>query len=237
MTAVVKTVAACPFWCVMTVAPLLWRLPARERRMLALRFYGNLTQREIAEEMGVSQMHVSRLLSRALGWLREAMLSDHTPEWRGVEADEIRVRVDRHDTVITVRGRGEIERDTAGRLRDQLHGALACATARRVVVDLSGVSLLDAAGIAVLQDAVHTSEAGGVELRIAGARPYVERVLTIAGTAHRMAREARDCRNGTVAERRKGDGGIERHVAGQAERQRPDAGQCARGHPGAEGCD
>ena len=65
------------------MARLLLRLPARERQMLAMRFYGNRTQAEIAAELGISQMHVSRLLSRALTWLREAMLSDTPPRWKG----------------------------------------------------------------------------------------------------------------------------------------------------------
>jgi RNA polymerase sigma-B factor len=41
-------------------------LPERDQRMLALKFYDDLTQSEIAEEIGVSQMHVSRLLARSL---------------------------------------------------------------------------------------------------------------------------------------------------------------------------
>jgi RNA polymerase sigma-B factor len=49
-------------------------LPERERRILALRFYGNMTQAEIGERLGVSQMHVSRLLTRALAYLRECLL-------------------------------------------------------------------------------------------------------------------------------------------------------------------
>jgi RNA polymerase sigma-B factor len=48
-------------------------LPARERRILLLRFYGNKTQSEIAAEIGVSQMHVSRLLARSVATLREAL--------------------------------------------------------------------------------------------------------------------------------------------------------------------
>ena len=59
-----------------TVSGLLHRLPWRERRILAMRFYGNQTQAEIAAGFGISQMHVSRLLSRALTWLRQAMLAD-----------------------------------------------------------------------------------------------------------------------------------------------------------------
>ncbi len=49
-------------------------LPEREQHILAMRFYGNMTQAEIGEKLGVSQMHVSRLLARALDYLRECLL-------------------------------------------------------------------------------------------------------------------------------------------------------------------
>jgi len=45
-------------------------LPEREQRVLVLRFYGNLTQAEIGTRLGISQMHVSRLLDKALTHLR-----------------------------------------------------------------------------------------------------------------------------------------------------------------------
>jgi RNA polymerase sigma-B factor len=48
-------------------------LPAREQRILLLRFYGNLTQAEIGDRLGISQMHVSRLLARALDYLRHRL--------------------------------------------------------------------------------------------------------------------------------------------------------------------
>jgi RNA polymerase sigma-B factor len=50
-------------------------LPAREQRILLLRFYGNLSQEEIGGKLGISQMHVSRLQARALAHLR-SQLSD-----------------------------------------------------------------------------------------------------------------------------------------------------------------
>ncbi len=53
---------------------LIKELPQREQRILSLRFFGNLTQSEIAERIGVSQMHVSRLLSRALSTLRAELV-------------------------------------------------------------------------------------------------------------------------------------------------------------------
>jgi RNA polymerase sigma-B factor len=51
-----------------------WReLPPRERRILIMRFYGDLTQAEIAQRLGLSQMYVSRLLARALSHLRTVL--------------------------------------------------------------------------------------------------------------------------------------------------------------------
>jgi RNA polymerase sigma-B factor len=55
---------------------LIRQLPCRQRRILALRFYGDLTQSQIAEKVGVSQMHVSRLLSAALQQLRSGLMGD-----------------------------------------------------------------------------------------------------------------------------------------------------------------
>jgi RNA polymerase sigma-B factor len=52
------------------LGPAMKCLDLREQRIITLRFYGNLTQHEIAEQIGISQMHVSRLISRALGKLR-----------------------------------------------------------------------------------------------------------------------------------------------------------------------
>jgi RNA polymerase sigma-B factor len=67
----------------MTLAPALARLPDREQQILRLRFYGNLTQTEIAQRIGVSQMHVSRLLARSLAMLREALTADDPQPARG----------------------------------------------------------------------------------------------------------------------------------------------------------
>ena len=51
-------------------------LPEREQQVLLLRFHGDLTQSQIAERLGISQVHVSRLLSRTLAVLREHFLAD-----------------------------------------------------------------------------------------------------------------------------------------------------------------
>jgi RNA polymerase sigma-B factor len=57
-----------------TLHPLLARLAPRERRIIHMRFYENMTQAQIAEQIGVSQMHVSRLLTKSLAQMRTGMV-------------------------------------------------------------------------------------------------------------------------------------------------------------------
>ncbi|MGZ5393301.1 MAG: SigB/SigF/SigG family RNA polymerase sigma factor [Mycobacterium sp.] len=57
-----------------TARRLLAKLPERQQQVLMLRFFENMTQTQIAERLGISQMHVSRLLSRALNELRNQAL-------------------------------------------------------------------------------------------------------------------------------------------------------------------
>jgi RNA polymerase sigma-B factor len=59
-----------------SLKPLLEQLPPREKKILLLRFFGNMTQSQIAAELGISQMHVSRLLARTLVQLREGLLAE-----------------------------------------------------------------------------------------------------------------------------------------------------------------
>ena len=56
----------------LSVRPLVDRLTPRERRILALRFYSDWTQQQIADEVGVTQMQISRVLGNTLKRLREA---------------------------------------------------------------------------------------------------------------------------------------------------------------------
>jgi len=182
-----------------TMAGLLLRLPERERQMLAMRFYGNRTQAEIATELGISQMHVSRLLSRALGWLREAMLSDAPPRWEGVNGPEthnIRITVTREVGLRTVRVQGEVDRDTAGRLRMSLRQAVSVAGGERVVVDLAAVPLVDAAGVAALVDAASAAAVAQVELALTGAQPHVACILRVSGLEQLLAEGPRAKRRG-----------------------------------------
>ena len=61
-------------------------LPPREKKILLLRFFKNMTQSQIAEEIGVSQMHVSRLLNRTLEQLRASLERGLTPDGQLVAA-------------------------------------------------------------------------------------------------------------------------------------------------------
>ncbi|TWD74944.1 RNA polymerase sigma-28 (SigD/FliA/WhiG) subunit [Kribbella amoyensis] len=59
-----------------SLKPLLAQLETREKRILTLRFFRGMTQSQIAEEIGISQMHVSRLLARTLTELRAGLLKE-----------------------------------------------------------------------------------------------------------------------------------------------------------------
>ncbi|MFE7958493.1 sigma-70 family RNA polymerase sigma factor [Streptomyces sp. NPDC057413] len=63
------------------------RFPERERRIVVLRFFHDQTQQHIAASVGVSQMHVSRLLSRCLAELRD-MLRHLEPSPQGCRREE-----------------------------------------------------------------------------------------------------------------------------------------------------
>lgn len=168
----------------LTVHALLRRLPARERRLLALRFYGNRTQAEIATELGISQMHVSRLLTRALAWLREAMLSDTPLRWQAgvvpTDARDLSVRTRVVGSVAVVAVAGEVDRDNAGLLRNRLLDAVR-QSVTELAVDLGGVPFIDAAGISAILVAFEAGRGAGVRLRITATRPQVLRTLRVAG--------------------------------------------------------
>jgi len=64
------------------LAPGFRALDERERMILQLRFFDGLTQSQIAQQVGISQMHVSRLIRRSLEKIREEIASDEEPRAR-----------------------------------------------------------------------------------------------------------------------------------------------------------
>jgi len=70
-----------------TLAPGFAKLDKRERYILHLRFFEGLTQSQIAERVGISQMHVSRLIRRSLEKLREEIGELDSPEIMRASSD------------------------------------------------------------------------------------------------------------------------------------------------------
>ncbi|SNY70475.1 sigma-70 family RNA polymerase sigma factor [Paractinoplanes atraurantiacus] len=161
-----------------SLADLLDRMPQRERHLLTMRFQGNHTQQEIGDELGISQMHVSRLLSRALGWLREALLTDAVPPWPGENDEPGMLQV-----IPELGGRarviGEIDRDNTARLRAGVQPLLARTHAgSRLTLDLSRVPLLDAAGAGTLLTLRRAAAGRDVRLELTGMQPHVRQVAS-----------------------------------------------------------
>jgi RNA polymerase sigma-B factor len=170
-------------------------LPPRIQRLIILRFYGNLTQAQIAAEFGISQMHVSRLLHRGLAWLRAALLSDRPPPWNQLhdyhDPKTIKVQIRETSTSIDVQVDGEITADTADRLSRRLHSAVSLAADQgRLTVDLTGVRSIDSTGATVLRDAQRSASLSQVATTIVGLPPQTPsdpaRAETVtADSAHR----------------------------------------------------
>ncbi|WP_250007754.1 sigma-70 family RNA polymerase sigma factor [Actinoplanes sp. M2I2] len=170
----------------LTLRRLLDQLPTRERRILLERFYGNRTQLEIANDLGISQMHVSRLLNRTLEWLRTAMLTEDTPAWHGESTDTAEtnpvVAVRRQPTGLRVVVAGEVDRDNAGLLREALLRLVRRAPAgSRLEIDLAAVPLLAAAGVAALLAVHEAARIRRIEVTAVGVQPFVRRIAAITG--------------------------------------------------------
>ncbi len=168
-----------------TLRRLLPYVPPRERRILEERFYGERTQSEIAADLGISQMHVSRLLSRTLGWLRAAMLSDEMPPWPAGDPDSgeadpvVTTRTDPAG-VVRVAVTGEVDQDNADRLRRHLLRLLDRCGAG-LEIDLRGVPLLDAAGVALLLAVYEAARVRDVTVTATGMQPFVRRIAAVTG--------------------------------------------------------
>jgi RNA polymerase sigma-B factor len=179
-----------------TVEGLVRRLPARERHLLALRFQQDMTQSQIAEELGLSQMHVSRMLSRVLAWLRQGMLSDTVPPWFTTDRQpgDIRVTAHRSGTgAVRVQVTGEVDRDNAQTLRrHRFNGVHRERRSPTIALDLSGVPLMDAAGARALHVVSESARTRGIELRVVHVRPAVRHTLHICGLGPLLPSEARE---------------------------------------------
>ena len=75
-------------------------LPTRERNIVIMRFYHDMTQTQIAERVGVSQMHLSRLLATTLAHLREAVDNDTPHETEGCDIEGFNAAASRSSSLV-----------------------------------------------------------------------------------------------------------------------------------------
>src|SRR6185295_3577768 len=115
------------------------------------------------------------------------MLSDVPPPWIAGEnplcPDGIRIRIGRSNGSVTVRVTGEVDRATADQLRFGLHSAVVAAAHGRLVIDVSGMPLADAAAVAVLREAYRTAALAHVEVTLIAVPPHVAPVIATFGLA------------------------------------------------------
>ncbi|GAB7039286.1 MULTISPECIES: STAS domain-containing protein [Catenuloplanes] len=161
------------------VSALVRRLPAQERRLLALRCRADLTEAEIAGRLHVPPAYVSRALARTFGSLRRGVLAAPAPARPDAARPGITSRVLRSGEV-RVRVTGEIDRDNAPELRHRLLDALG-GNPPAMTLDLAGVPLLDAAGARALRDVLAAARTRGVRISVARVQPAARTVLDVCG--------------------------------------------------------
>jgi RNA polymerase sigma-B factor len=166
----------------LAIKELLRELPPPIRRIIILRFYGNRTQSQIADDIGISQMHVSRLLRRGLAWLRAALLNDAPPPWSRLhdyyEPETMTVQLRQTELSLEVQVDGQIDAQTADRLSRRLHSAVSLAAPYgRITVDLTCATFTDDIGVAVLGDAMMAAVGSEVAMTIVGLPEHMGSIL------------------------------------------------------------
>ncbi|WP_412751608.1 SigB/SigF/SigG family RNA polymerase sigma factor [Krasilnikovia sp. M28-CT-15] len=152
-------------------------LPERDRRILRLYFFGDMTQERIAAALGMSQMNVSRLLRRILDRLRHG-LDDRveTPAEPSHTSTGISVDDTRQASVVTVHG--DVETSA---LRRALVDAVVCTRRGRVVVDLRQAATAGTQTARALVDAYQASGSSGARLVVVDVPPELYHVLCRLG--------------------------------------------------------
>ncbi|GAB1692907.1 SigB/SigF/SigG family RNA polymerase sigma factor [Krasilnikovia sp. M28-CT-15] len=156
---------------------LLHRLPPRERFVIIRYFFGNASQAEIAEALGMSQMNVSRLLRRTLTWLRARL--DGEPEQDGEPVcaqPEIRTYVARSGAVVLA-VHGVVDGPGAQRLRDAVVDAAVRRRPGRIFVDMRHVDAAATETVRALVDGYRACGHSGSSLVVTNAAPPLHDLL------------------------------------------------------------
>jgi RNA polymerase sigma-70 factor (sigma-B/F/G subfamily) len=167
----------------LAIRGLLDRLPERDRFIVARYFFGNATQERIADELGMSQMNVSRLLRRTLEQLRRQLEEQVQPAARPETArlDLVVQPAGRGSVVVAVRG--DVDEVGAARLRTVLVDAAVQRCPQRLTVDLRHARFLGPRGLRALVDAYRACGHGGTRLLAVNASPELYSMLCRLGVA------------------------------------------------------
>ena len=186
------------------IARLLQALSPREQTIVHMRFFEGSTQSEIAGRLGISQMHVSRLLARSIEQLRQEARTQAVTGRRSAgrtvrgssnrsssdrrnrkrvkvtreQTMDFDVDVDKQDGVAIVAVSGELDISTSPWLRDRLV-ELAGSDAKRIVVDLEAVEFLDSTGLGVLVGGLKRMRSNGGDLVLVCTKPRILKVFEI----------------------------------------------------------
>jgi RNA polymerase sigma-B factor len=183
----------------MEISRLLRALPPRERSIVHMRFFEGRTQSEIAARLGISQMHVSRLLARSIDALRqEAKGSPFTNDSSDSTSDirprngrrrvtkgssvarvmDFDLNVEEQGDVAVVAVRGELDISTSPVLRDRLV-ELGSSKTRKLVIDLEAVEFLDSTGLGVLVGGLKRMRSRGGDMVLVCTKPRILKVFEI----------------------------------------------------------
>jgi RNA polymerase sigma-B factor len=183
----------------MEISRLLRVLPPRERSIVHMRFFEGRTQSEIAGRLGISQMHVSRLLARSIDALRQEAKgppsatvrtdSMSKPRPKGgrrkvtkgssvARVMDFDVNVEQQGDVAVVAVRGELDISTSPLLRDRLV-ELGSGKARKLVIDLEAVEFLDSTGLGVLVGGLKRMRSNGGDMVLVCTKPRILKVFEI----------------------------------------------------------
>jgi RNA polymerase sigma-B factor len=165
---------------------LLRRLPRREAHLLALRFFDDLSQAEIGDRLGISQMQVSRLLGQLLGWLRteldgrhQRMPFDTTPR--------LRLRLVATGRSLVARLQGPLGPASVPQLQDRLVHATVHLRPARLTLDLRRVTELTPHALAAIVAAQRACGHVHGRLVLVNARPAVAATVRRGGLGRLLA--------------------------------------------------
>lgn len=164
------------------------RLPPRERHVVTRYFFGDATQVQIAGEIGMSQMNVSRILQRALAQLKLLLDREHGAALPGDDTTGLRITT--YSTtggVRVVAAHGRLDDMAAARLRDALVDTAVHQRPRAVVVDLRQARYATGCAVRALVDGYRACGHVGASFSVVNVADELYELLRRLGVTHLFA--------------------------------------------------